>query len=101
MGDRHEHGDYHRKPAQQREADPAPRPAYQLHQLNPDHPGSPTSGCPLSPPESAAWPTGVEETHEITFTLDIPTARKIALYLEEGAADAERHHLRHMSEGVQ
>jgi hypothetical protein len=45
--------------------------------------------------------TGVEETHEITFTLDIPTARKIALYLEEGAADAERHHLRHMSEGVQ
>jgi hypothetical protein len=45
--------------------------------------------------------TGTEETHEITFTLDIPTARKIARYLEEGAADAERHHLRHMAEGVQ
>jgi hypothetical protein len=45
--------------------------------------------------------TGGEETHEIGFTLDIPTARKIARYLEEGAADSERNHLRHMTENVQ
>jgi hypothetical protein len=45
--------------------------------------------------------TGAQETHDINFTLEIATARKIAHYLEQIADDAERNHIRFMSENIQ
>jgi hypothetical protein len=45
--------------------------------------------------------THSEETYVINFTLEIATARKIGLYLEQAAEDAERNQARFMSENIQ
>jgi hypothetical protein len=44
---------------------------------------------------------GTEETYDIDFKLEIATARKIALYLEQIADSAERNHIRFVSDNIQ
>lgn len=45
--------------------------------------------------------TGAEATYEISFTLEIPTARNIARYLEQIADDAERNQVRFEAANIQ
>ncbi len=45
--------------------------------------------------------TNSEETYDINFILEIPTARKIALYLEQAAEDAERNQARFVLQNIQ
>ena len=51
--------------------------------------------------KGTSFPTGVEETYTIDFTLDVSTARKVALYFEQAADNAEQTQIRFMSQKLQ
>jgi hypothetical protein len=45
--------------------------------------------------------TGADETFEISFTLEVQTARKLARYVEQIADNAERNQVRFESDSIQ
>jgi hypothetical protein len=45
--------------------------------------------------------TGADETFEISFTLEVHTARKLARYVEQIADDAERNQVRFEADNIQ